>query len=594
MAAVINLGIPEDMSLQDTFKKKSFNETKAEALKVAPLRMPPTLDDLRFVMDQSRKQTGRPSALSWVTDTDTYVLTATHSAGINEPTWILHVGSETISAIAWRYTSGDVELVHSFLEQVQPPEMANAVIPEFLRPGYASEDKEHDYPLPPLPKEFSDKFEIIDRLGFGGMGVIYKARNKENGDFVALKVLHGHLMAEKENRMRFMKEAEACLNLKHRNLINVLEFNVSKQNQPFIMMEYLEGVALKDVIKEAGSLEIPRFVNLFLQICDGLRFAHEKGVVHRDVKPSNIMVLRSTEGLETAKVLDFGIAKMLEETDQKNHTPTGNVLGSPAYISPEQAAGTSPDPRFDVYSLGCVMYEALAGHPPFVHDSSIKVLMMQLGDPPPPLSAVCPEGAVPPKLEAIIMRCLEKNPEKRYPSAADLGADLFLFATSRNRGQQSSELDAAAERKPGVAQAAATPGLSGLARAKNMIVVRLRRCRSPGELDGVWEGLSMAMKIQSREMPVGILLDSESVILVMRPDMFVSRLNLDAQTSKRIATMQAMLQQLVKGGALVFASERWVKRGGDESKQVMPGVIVINDDEICDLIIERSGSLVDY
>ena len=584
------------MPLQDAFKKKTHQDTKAESFKVAPLRRQPSVEDLKFCMEQSRKQIGRPSALSWMTDTDTYILTATHSQGTYEPTWILHVGSETISAIAWRHTSSDVELVANLLEQVKPPQLSKAVIPDFLRPTVEAEKSETGDSGDPasmnLPhEEFSDICELNSRLGFGGMGVIYKAKRKGTGDVVALKVLHGHLMDEEENLQRFNLEAQACLDLKHRNLINVHEYGISKHGQPYMMMEYLEGQQLTEIISETGHLDIPRFINLFLQICDGLRFAHEKKVVHRDVKPSNIMVMRSAEGQETAKVLDFGIAKFIAETNQKQLTPTGNIVGSPAYISPEQAAGGKADPRIDVYSLGCVMYEALAGHPPFVHESSIKVLMAQLGDPVPPLSSVVAEGSVPAKLEQIIMRCLEKNPEKRYQSAAELGADLFVFATSRSRAHQgSSELDAAVLQKS--ASTKTTQPI--LIPEKHALTIRLRHFRGHAELDSVWEGLSLAARIQSRELQVSLLLDTEACHLVLRPDVFVSRLNLDPQTTKRISNLQSMLQQLIKNGALVFASEKWVKRSGDEGRQLMPGVVLVDDEEICDLILERSGSIIDY
>lgn len=619
------------MPLQDAFKKKHYHDTKAEAFKVAPLRTPPSLEDLKFCMEQSRKQIGRPSALSWMTEADTYILTATHSYGTYEPTWILHVGAETISAIAWRHTSSDVELVHNLLEGVKPPEPGQAVIPDFLRPGYQAEKLASSLPA---QDEFTENCELISRLGAGGMGVIYKAKRKDTDDLVALKVLHGHLMDEEENQKRFMREAKACLDLKHRNLINVYEFGVSKHGQPYMMMEYLEGQSLTDVIAQSKRLEIPRFINLFLQICDGLRYAHEKNVVHRDVKPSNIMVLRS-EGQETAKVLDFGIAKIINETDQNELTPTGNIVGSPAYISPEQAAGAKADPRIDVYSLGCVMYEALAGHPPFVHESSIKVLMMQLGDPPPPLSSVCPEGFVPPKLEQIVMRCLEKNPDKRYPSASDLGAELFIFATSRNRAQGSSELDVipgqknahgsiSASNNSQVVHAAnsvteaplnspnanqnATANQGSTAAGTNQskvnsaatsdkyaLTIRFRKCKSNEELDSVFDGLCLAGRIQARDLQVSIFLDTDATIMIMHPDIIMNKLKMEEPISKRITGMQALLQQILKNGGQIVASKRWAKRHTDEkNRHAMPGTLLINDEDVCDFILERSGSLIDY
>src|SRR6202034_694076 len=148
---------------------------------------------------------------------------------------------------------------------------------------------------------------------------------------------------------------------------------------------FLEGKQLADIIERKGRVEVRKFINIFTQICDGLNHAHQKRIVHRDVKPSNVMIVKSDAGVEIAKIVDFGIAKRHVEENREKLTATGNVLGSPAYISPEQCAGQDADPRSDIYSLGCVMYEALTGNPPFVHDSAIKVLLMQLSEKPQPL-----------------------------------------------------------------------------------------------------------------------------------------------------------------------------------------------------------------
>lgn len=641
------------MPLHDTFKKRT-GESKPESAKVAPLIKPPTVDDLRFCMGQAR-QSGRPSALSWKVAQDTYILTASIARGANEPTWILHVGDMVNSAIVWTYTTGDTELIFNLLWQVNELDGPKAEIPEALRPKTEETAEErqleadHSFPLP--HEEFSDKYEILSRVGFGGMGVIFKAVRKDTREIVALKLLHGHLLDDPENTKRFMQEASACSQLKHRNLINVFEYGVSRRGQPFMIMEYLEGHPLTSLIESKGRLEIPQFINLFTQICDGLQCAHERGVVHRDVKPSNIMVVNAPEGgREIAKVLDFGIAKFIVETERKL-TPTGNVLGSPAYIAPEQCAGGQADPRADVYALGCVMYEALAGRPPFLHESAIKVLLMQLGDPPPPLSSYCPD--VPADLEEIIMHCLEKDPEMRYASASDLATELWAIAALRSQlaySEASNPENTKAEgkeeeqevvveeeleleineqdNKDAELKQAEAPNSKGVQtdleqetsrqmRAKELspdrqagsrtettaqataqskiqpvLTIRLKRCRSFPEIDCAWEGLNLALKIQARDLPVTLFLDTESVLLVMRPDM-VARFNIEAQALKRIATMQAMLQQLLKCGATVLVSERWARRGCDPG-QLMPGVLLLNDDEICDLILERTATLVDY
>ena len=619
------------MALQDKFKKRGTEQL--EAAKLVPINLPPTLADLRFCMEKARMQTNRPVALSWRMAPDTYVLTATLAPGTYDPTWILHVGSESNSAIMWTYSSADSELIYSFLpiHDKLTTDAPKAEIPESLRPKAVVEvEEEKDGPYLPLD-EFADKCEVMSQLGFGGMGVIYKARRKDNQQIVALKVLHGHLLDDSEISARFMQEASACLELRHRNLIKVHEYGVSKRGKPYMIMEYLEGQSLTDIIQERGHLEIPQFINLFTQVCDGLQFAHEKGVVHRDVKPSNIMVVSTEGGGEWAKVLDFGIAKGIVDAERKL-TPTGNVVGSPAYISPEQCAGAKADPRIDVYSLGCMMYEALSGRPPFMHESPIKVILMQLETAPPLLSSVCPEGiVVPADIESLIMRCLEKDPDARFSSAAELGAELWAIAARRSRGitglsataydesasageekatyteaipradattrnQSSADSTTSGADDDLLSPAAKSWAISASSKVEREnpvmpITVRMRRCRIFAEMDGVWEGLLLAEKILAKGRSVSILLEADSVILVMRPDAY--RFNLDEQTQKMLSTMQSKLLQLIKSGASVFASERWVKRSNN-SQPLMPGVKLLVDDEICDLIIERSGSIIDY
>ena len=621
------------MALQDSFKKRTSVDGGEKALpKVAPMANPPTTEDLRFSMLKAQREVGRPIVLSWKRADkerqDTFLLTVTVAVGANDPTWILHVGLEDDSAVVWIFTTSDTGLIHSMLSQADLTEVPKAVIPESLRPAAAEEGSYQDGA--PLPhEEFADKYEIISRLGHGGMGMIFKARRKENQEIIALKVLHTHLLNDTESKKRFEQEAAACKDLKHRNLINVFEFGFSKHGQPYMIMEYLEGKPLADVIEEKGRLEIRGFINIFTQICDGLQHAHLKGVVHRDVKPSNVMIVKAESGTDIAKVLDFGIAKRHMESNHEDLTPTGNVLGSPAYIAPEQCAGSEADPRSDIYSLGCVMYEALTGQPPFVHESAIKVLLMQLSEPPAHFQVSCPDANVPSELETIIMRCLEKDPNARYQNASELGADLWTYAAIGQRGiipepvSESSEAPLAREaEKAGHTMAKFDPpsmgprsgggaGLPALASApmsvpvpasigaqlekmKRIITFRFKRFRGALELDTIWEGLTLARNIQRKDVPVTIFLDLESVYLAQKPDSVSKRFNMDEALTKKLSSMQTMLHQLIKGGATVIASERWSKRGGDADNLLMPGVLLANDDEIADLIIERHGSLLEY
>jgi hypothetical protein len=325
------------------------------------------------------------------------------------------------------------------------------------------------------------------------------------------------------------------------------------------------------------------------------------------------------------------------------------VLGSPAYIAPEQCAGAEADPRSDIYSLGCVMYEALTGAPPFVHDSAIKVLLMQLSEQPKPLRVACPDAEFPLELETIMMRCLEKDPAARYQNASELGAELWTFAATGQRGiipdpvaegsaaPLQKEVAAAGEMlykldtippasmrshntspmgPVAVPPMPSIPGYGGsqsawddrpmtgsipmpasissqLERLQKIITIRFKRFRSPFELEVLWEGLNLAKNLQEREANICVLFDLESVCLVLKPEIVASRFNLDASIVERLTKMQGMVQQLIKNGAAVQASERWAKRG-DSLQYLMPGVELIDDDDLADLILERFGSIIEY
>ncbi len=628
------------MTLQDSFKNKMTGVKAAD--KLAPLSHTPTPEDLRFSMLKAQRDVGRPIILSWKEKDDTFLLTVTLAAGATEPTWILHVGHEDDSAIVWIYTTADAQLIHSLVTQMDQSEMPKAIIPESLRPTSETELAQAEEGTQPLPHgEFSDKYELLSRLGHGGMGVIYKAKRKDNQETIALKVLHAHLLNDPESKKRFEQEAAACRDLKHRNLITMLDFGFSKHGQPYMTMEYLEGQPLSDRIETQGRLEVRKFINIFTQICDGLNHAHQKHVVHRDVKPSNVMIIKSDAGVDIAKILDFGIAKRHVEENRDHLTPTGNVLGSPAYIAPEQCAGAEADPRSDIYSLGCVMYEALTGQPPFVHDSAIKVLLMQLSEQPQTLSQRCPDVEFPLELETIVMRCLEKDPSARYQNASELGADLWTFAATGQRGiipdavPEGSEAPLAKEAAaagnmlfkldgsnnhgsqragvppPPVLPLHASPPPQVLPpppsftmggsfesweapKAKKLVTVRFKRFRGPFEMEMLWEGLNLARNIQRKEANISILLDLESVCLVLKPDVVAARFNFDHPMIKKLTSMQSMLHALIKEGATVIASERWAKRGSESLQNLMPGVLLASDEELADIIIERAGSIVEY
>ncbi len=437
------------MPLHDAFKKKpvqpSASQPPDRSSPLVKMAHTPSLEDLRFAMLTAEGRRGQPVLLTWKKSdrAPTCLLSVTIGTDAIDPTWVFHVGDDENTQLSWIYTTIDPELIYSLLVEAVAEQGPKAVIPDSLRPPKAeiapaplSKPAEPAQALvaePALPvarveepgSVFSERYEIISSIGSGGMGMIYKARHRQNGQLFALKVLHPHLLVNANNRKRFEQEAAAARGLSHRNLLAVHEFGFSTFGQPFLAMDYLEGRSLDSVLAEVKRLDEHSFINIFTQICDGLTYAHSKGVIHRDIKPSNVMLLKSERGVDTVKIIDFGIAKLAREGSGEHLTTTGDVLGSPAYMSPEQCGGTELDARSDIYSLGCVMYEAIAGVLPFEHKSAIRTILMQVSDPPTPFSALCPDLNIPEEIERIIFKALEKEPDMRYQAAHELGIDLW-------------------------------------------------------------------------------------------------------------------------------------------------------------------------
>lgn len=204
------------------------------------------------------------------------------------------------------------------------------------------------------------RYEVLSLAGKGGMSAVYRARHLLTQRIVALKLMHSHLLTDESAVRRFQQEAKAASRLHHINAISVLDMGITNDGQPYLTMDFLEGRSLSEEIRSCGKIEAMRSIHVFLQVCAALAHAHDQRIVHRDLKPSNVMLIQADDDPDFVKVVDFGIAKILREgSESLKLTATGDVFGSPYYMSPEQCMGNQLDARSDIYSMGCLMYEAL-------------------------------------------------------------------------------------------------------------------------------------------------------------------------------------------------------------------------------------------
>ncbi len=305
-----------------------------------------------------------------------------------------------------------------------------------------------------------EKFKILELLGVGGMGSVYRVEHLFMHQQYALKCLN-KVQRNDITWRRFENEAKAANMLDHANLLRVFEFGLLPGGRPYFLMELVNGVTLADEVKKLGRLPMKRAIKIFIQVAFAIQYAHEHRIIHRDLKPSNIMLENKEDG-EAVKVVDFGIAKLtgVDEFNQQTLTKTGEVFGSPLYMSPEQCAGTGIDSRSDLYSLGCLFYEALTGAPPFIGESAIATMMKHQQEQPLSLKEASMGIGFPVGLEKIIATLLEKDPNQRYQKASSLAADLIALertlagdASSTTASQPVGELRAEKTRAGAVTQA---------------------------------------------------------------------------------------------------------------------------------------------
>ena len=272
---------------------------------------------------------------------------------------------------------------------------------------------------------FGGRYEVADRVGSGGFGVVYQANDRRLQKRVAIKVLTRERTDDPQLLERFRGEALAAGKLHHPNIAGTTDFEITADGVAYLVMEFVEGESLDKVIKRDGPLSVRRAARIAHSLCRALAAAHGAGIVHRDLKPANIILRREADGTETPKVLDFGLAKLIQKRENAGLTDTGQMLGTPIYMAPEQIRGRADlDGRADIYSVGVILYEMLTARTPFSTRSTGDVLVAKMIEKPEPPSR---HASIPGPLERIILRAIEAEPDRRPDNAQELAAALELY-----------------------------------------------------------------------------------------------------------------------------------------------------------------------
>jgi eukaryotic-like serine/threonine-protein kinase len=275
------------------------------------------------------------------------------------------------------------------------------------------------------------KYEIVRLLGAGGMSEVYEARHRQIDRRVALKFLLPDVATQPELIARFRNEARAAGALQHENIAAVYDVGIAPDGAQYLVMEFLEGTDCAEALKGVRMFSAPRAAGMLVQVCRGLAVAHAHGIVHRDLKPANLFLCRRADGTDLVKIFDFGIAKLRRSADADLSTGTGAALGTPYYMSPEQARGDGDiDHRADIYALGIILYELLSGRRPYEGSSTLQIIHRILTQPPPRLDEL--RRDLPMGLDAVVQRAMAKDRSERFSSAAELKAALQPFAAMRS------------------------------------------------------------------------------------------------------------------------------------------------------------------
>ncbi len=282
-----------------------------------------------------------------------------------------------------------------------------------------------------LGAALSEHYDMLEEIGSGGNGIVYKARHRLLNYLVAIKMLKANKLEQNIIR-RFNQEAKAISTLDHATIVKLKDYGLTELGQPYMVLDYIPGITLSVYLESNLSLPVKEFIKVFVQCCEGLQHAHDVGILHRDLKPSNIMF---TEDFKV-RIVDFGIAKIIDLADQAaGLTKTGEVFGSPKYMSPEQASGKRVDHRSDIYSIGVVMFESLTGVVPFSGNNTIEVLTSHINAKPPSIESLNP--SIPTELHEIVAKCLIKDPNERFQSMNDLRTALLEVKAGRKKSSSS-------------------------------------------------------------------------------------------------------------------------------------------------------------
>ncbi|MBX9573751.1 MAG: serine/threonine protein kinase [Candidatus Obscuribacterales bacterium] len=332
----------------------------------------------------------------------------------------------------------------------KPDSRDQLTVPTFERNGASKPQRQSESTPPTKLRSVSNeekslegttldkRFRVLERIGAGGMSEVYKAEHIMLQKMVAIKVLHKQ--QELEGIERFQQEAKAISALDHRNIVKVYAFGANEDDRLYLAMDFLQGKSLADILEEETRLTWTRVIGYAIQIAEGLEQAHNRGIIHRDLKPSNIIIERDEYNNDIVKVVDFGIAKLTEDSGKevKDLTQDGNTCGSPPYMSPEQCMGERADARTDIYSLGVMLYELLIGQRPITGRSPFEMMQNHLEQTPAFFKSANPEVFIPQAVEAIVRKCLEKDKTHRFSSMGDMLVDLKSVASDSAYENESS------------------------------------------------------------------------------------------------------------------------------------------------------------